>query len=81
MESPAELLILLRLRLALHEKQPTWTRHEVRAEFERRFTAGRMAADYLSAYHLLLNRAAATNQFMVEFPLTYSPASELLPKA
>src|ERR1700756_3091214 len=28
-------------------------RHDVRAEFERRFTADRMAADYLSAYHML----------------------------
>jgi glycosyltransferase involved in cell wall biosynthesis len=56
-------------------------RHGVRAEFERRFSADRMAADYLSAYRLLLNREAASSQLMVELPRAYSPASELLPTA
>ena len=35
------------------------SRSEVRAEFERRFTAERMARDYVGAYRMLLARRAA----------------------
>ena len=44
-------------------------RRRVRAEFERRFTAERMAGAYLAAYQLLLNRVTATPELMIELPL------------
>jgi len=51
-------------------------RRKVRAEFERRFTAERMAEDYLAAYHSLLARDPARMEMdaqLRDFPL--APAS------
>jgi hypothetical protein len=39
-------------------------RRKVRAEFERRFTAERMAESYITAYSLLLASASATARLM-----------------
>jgi hypothetical protein len=46
---------------AVHEA-PTMSRSAVRAEFEARFTAARMARDYVAAYHLLLARTAVKSE-------------------
>ena len=55
-------------------------RRKVRAEFERRFTAERMAEDYIAAYRVLVARASATARLM-EFPTAPAAAPGLLPKA
>jgi glycosyltransferase involved in cell wall biosynthesis len=53
-------------------------RHAVRAEFEQRFTAARMAQDYVAAYRSLLGRASA-GRISLSVPLTAD--SELAPLA
>jgi glycosyltransferase involved in cell wall biosynthesis len=55
-------------------------RGKVRAEFERRFTAKRMAADYITAYRLLLARASAASRLR-EPPVVAPAVPELLPAA
>jgi hypothetical protein len=54
-------------------------RRKVRADFERRFTAERMAAAYLAAYRSLLARASATMR--LERSMAPPAALELLPPA
>jgi glycosyltransferase involved in cell wall biosynthesis len=41
------------------ERTAAMSRHTVRAEFETRFTASRMAADYVEAYNQLIHRRSA----------------------
>ena len=41
------------------------SRHTVRAEFEARFTASRMAADYVEAYNQLIHRRPASKFSLV----------------
>jgi glycosyltransferase involved in cell wall biosynthesis len=53
-------------------------RRKVRAEFERRFTAERMAGAYLAAYRLLLARASANTKIM-KLPVASPAVPELLP--
>ena len=55
-------------------------RHKVRAEFERRFTAERMAGAYLAAYRLLLAHSDRSASLMA---LSAAPpaAPELMPEA
>jgi glycosyltransferase involved in cell wall biosynthesis len=57
-------------------------RRKVRAEFERRFTAERMAEGYIAAYRLLLARASANrkiNTKLMALPVAPPAAPELLP--
>jgi hypothetical protein len=54
-------------------------RRKVRAEFERRFTAERMASAYVAAYRSLLARASATMR--LEHSMAPPAALELLPPA
>jgi glycosyltransferase involved in cell wall biosynthesis len=54
-------------------------RRKVRAEFERRFTAERMASAYVAAYRSLLARASATTR--LEHSMAPPAALELLPPA
>jgi glycosyltransferase involved in cell wall biosynthesis len=54
-------------------------RRKVRADFERRFTAERMAGAYLAAYRSLLARASATMR--LEHSMAPPAALELLPPA
>jgi glycosyltransferase involved in cell wall biosynthesis len=54
-------------------------RRKVRAEFERRFTAERMADAHIAAYRLLLARASAPTRLMV-LPMAPPAAPELLPR-
>jgi hypothetical protein len=59
-------------------------RRKVRAEFERRFTAERMAGAYIAAHRLLLARAPATttkNTKLLELTMAPPAAPELLPSA
>ena len=59
-------------------------RRKVRAEFERRFTAERMAGAYIAAYRLLLARAPTTttiNTKLLELTMVPPAAPELLPSA
>jgi hypothetical protein len=56
-------------------------RRQVRAEFERRFTAERMVRAYLMAYRRLLTGSAATRELMIELPLAPPIVPELLPTA
>jgi glycosyltransferase involved in cell wall biosynthesis len=53
-------------------------RRKVRADFERRFTAEKMAASYVSAYRSLLACNPAVNNLIAP-PLTLPAGSELLP--
>jgi hypothetical protein len=55
-------------------------RRKVRAEFERRFTAERMAASHIAAYRVLLARASANTKIM-KLPVAVPAAPELLPSA
>ncbi|MGI8569811.1 MAG: glycosyltransferase family 4 protein [Methylocella sp.] len=55
-------------------------RRKVRAEFERRFTAEKMAGAHIAAYRLLLTRASA-NTNIVKFPTAPPAAPQLLPAA
>ena len=52
-------------------------RRKVRAEFERRFTAERMAASNIAAYRVLLARASA-NTKIIKLPVALPAAPELL---
>jgi glycosyltransferase involved in cell wall biosynthesis len=50
-------------------------RRKVRAEFERRFTAGRMAADYIEVYGLLSPRETAKVKILRSQKTSRSPPS------
>ena len=53
-------------------------RRQVRAEFERRFTAERMASAYIAAYRSLLARAPVDTK-LIQFTMVPPAAPELLP--
>jgi hypothetical protein len=54
-------------------------RSQVRAEFERRFTAERMAGAYLTAYRLLLAQSQAARAPLIKLARPASAVTELLP--
>jgi glycosyltransferase involved in cell wall biosynthesis len=54
-------------------------RSQVRAEFERRFTAERMAGAYLTAYRLLLAQSQAARAPLIKLARPASAVPELLP--